>query len=72
MARKNPSIAYDVESNILSIRLSKDKSVDSDIYGNVVVDYGKDGHPVNIDIMNISLSEFKREPAIRKLIQQPA
>ncbi|MEK7620376.1 MAG: DUF2283 domain-containing protein [Patescibacteria group bacterium] len=68
MATKKPKISYDSEAQILSIRLSPQKSVDSDIYGNVIVDYGKDGHMVNVDIMDISLSEFKREPAMRKLI----
>ena len=68
MVEKKPKISYDSETEILSIRLSSKKSVDSDIYGNVVVDYGPDGQMVNVDIMNISLSEFKREPAIRKMI----
>lgn len=68
MTVKNPKISYDRESQILSIRLSSKKSVDSDIYGNVVVDYGHDGHMVNVDIMDISINEFKREPAIKKLI----
>lgn len=68
MVEKKPKISYDSETEILSIRLSSKKSVDSDIYGNVVVDYGPDGQMVNVDIMNISLSEFKREPAIRKMV----
>ncbi|HLD20758.1 MAG TPA: DUF2283 domain-containing protein [Patescibacteria group bacterium] len=68
MATKKPKISYDSEGQILSIRLSSKKSIDSDIYGNVVIDYGEDGHMVNVDIMDISLSEFKREPAIHKLI----
>ena len=68
MAIKKPKISYDDEARILSIRTSSNKSVDSDVYGNVVVDYGKDGHVVNVDIMDVSLSEFKREPAVKKLI----
>ena len=68
MVVKNPKISYDSESQILSIRLSEKKSVDSDIYGNVVVDYDHNGKMVNVDIMDISLNEFKREPAIKKLI----
>lgn len=68
MTVKNPKISYDRESRILSIRLSGKKSVDADIYGNVVVDYGDDGHMVNVDIMDVSINEFKREPAIKKLI----
>lgn len=68
MAQKIAKISYDKEAKILSIRLTKDKGVDSDIYGNVVVDYGKNGKPVNIDIMDISLNEFRRVPSARKLI----
>ncbi len=68
MAKKRPKVSYDSDAKILSIRVSSKKSVDSDIHGNVVVDYGKDGQLVNVDIMDISLSEFKREPVIRKII----
>ncbi len=53
-------INYDKETKILSIRLSDEKSADSDARGNVVVDYGKGGKIVNIEIMNISLEEFKK------------
>ncbi len=52
-------IKYDKEVEILSIRLSDKKSVDSDARGNVVIDYDKEGKVVNIEIMNISLEEFK-------------
>lgn len=63
-----PKVQYDSEAKILSIRLSKEKSVDSDVYGNVVADYGKDGKIVSVDLMDISLDEFKRKPAVRRLI----
>lgn len=53
-------IKYDKEVEILSLRLSDRKSVDSDVRDNVVVDYDKDGKVVNIEIMNISLEEFKK------------
>lgn len=52
------NIKYDKNSNILSIRLSKKKSVDSEIQGNVVIDFGEDGKIVNIEIMKINLNEF--------------
>lgn len=68
MAMKKPKIRYDKDARIISIRTSMKKSVDSDVYGNVVVDYGDDGQIVNVDIMDVSLSEFKREPAVKKLI----
>ena len=52
-------IKYDKEVEILSLRLSDKKSVDSDARGNVVIDYDKEGKVVNVEIMNISLEEFK-------------
>lgn len=65
---KNPKIKYDPEAKILSVRLSSGPSVDSDIKGNVVLDYDSKGNLVNVDIMKISLSEFGRTPALRELI----
>jgi uncharacterized protein YuzE len=60
-----PKIKYDPKSNILSIRLSKKKSVDSDIKGNIVIDYDEKGEIVNIEIMKINLEEFSQ---IKQLI----
>ena len=56
-------ISYAPDEKILSIRLSNAKSVDSDIVGNVVIDYGKNDEIVNIEIMNIRLDEFKKTRA---------
>lgn len=59
-----PTITYDKESEILTLQLSKKKSVDSDVQDNAVVDYDKDGNIVAIDIMNIDMREFRKaEPA---------
>lgn len=55
-----PKIKYDPKSNILSIRLSRKKSVDSDIKRNIVIDYGENGEIVNIEIMKISIEGFTR------------
>jgi uncharacterized protein YuzE len=55
-----PIIKYDKESNILSIRFSKKKSADSEVKGNVVIDYDENGEIVAIEIMKISLDEFLR------------
>lgn len=68
---KQPKIKYDPEAKILSIRLSQEKSVDSDAKGNVVLDYGKGGELVNIDIMKVSLSEFGRIQTVRGLVGLP-
>ena len=53
-------INYDKKDKILSIRVSNRKSVDSDVQGNVVVDYDKEGNIVAIDIMPVSIDEFSR------------
>lgn len=70
-AVKNPKIKYDPEARILSVRLSNGASVDSEVKGNVVLDYDHKGNLVNVDIMKISLSEFGRTPALRELIKIP-
>ena len=55
-----PKIQYDKSSNIISIRVSNKKSIDSDVKNNVVVDYDENGEVVNIDIMKIGIDEFKK------------
>jgi len=55
-----PQIKYDKKSNILSIKLSKKRSIDSDIKDNIVIDYDEKGEIVNIDIMKINLGEFAK------------
>ena len=67
-----PKIHYDKKSNILSIRLSKKKSVDSEVKDNIVIDYDEKGEIVNIDIMEINLREFigARKPTpLRELMK---
>ncbi|PIY90865.1 MAG: hypothetical protein COY72_01180 [Candidatus Nealsonbacteria bacterium CG_4_10_14_0_8_um_filter_35_10] len=55
-----PQVKYNKNSNILSIKLSKKKSVDSEIKGNIVIDFDENGEIVNIEIMKINLNEFAR------------
>jgi len=55
-----PQIKYDEKTNILNIRFSKKKSVDSEIKDNVVIDYDKNREIVNLEIMKIDLREFAR------------
>ncbi len=55
-----PQIKYDKNSNILSIRISRKRSIDSDIKGNIVVDYDENREIVNIEIMRINLNEFAK------------
>ncbi|MCK5475973.1 MAG: DUF2283 domain-containing protein [Candidatus Pacebacteria bacterium] len=56
-----PKIDYDQETNIMTIKISSKKSVDSDMQKNIVVDYDKDGNIAKIEIMNIDLSEFEKK-----------
>ena len=67
-----PQIKYDEDANIISIRISGKKSIDSEIKGNVVVDYDKNNEIVNIEIMKINMSEFakiqKFIPSIRNFV----
>ncbi len=53
-------LAFDEETRTMSIRFSKKKSVDSDIQDNVVIDFDKDGNIVNLDILDVKLSDFKK------------
>jgi uncharacterized protein YuzE len=67
-----PIIKYDEEANILSIRFSKKKSVDSEVKGNVVIDYDENGEIVAIEIMKINLDEFlkaRREIPLKEYIK---
>lgn len=69
MSAKPSTITYDPEAHILSIRTARTRSVDSDVYGNVVVDYDRRGHPVNIDIMECSLAEFQRTLPVKRHVR---
>lgn len=60
-----PQIKYDKNSNILSIRISRNRSVDSEIQGNIVIDYDEKRKIVNVEIMGINLNEFNQ---IKKLV----
>ena len=63
-----PKIQYDKKTKTLSIRLSNKQSVDSDVRGNVVIDYDREGNVVNVEIMKFGLGEFSRlRPALRDL-----
>lgn len=59
MAKKNIKIEYDKESRILSVEMGKSKSVDSDIQGNVVIDYDKKGKISRINFYDFSFDDFR-------------
>ncbi len=60
MKKNKPKIKYSKESGVLSLRISRQKSVDSDIHGNVVLDYDKAGKLVGVDLYNFNFSDFKK------------
>ncbi len=51
-------VTYDKKSNILSIKLKSGKSVDSEVNGNIVIDYDEKGKVVRVDVMNFTLEDF--------------
>lgn len=53
-------IEYDKESEVMSVILADRKSVDSDIRGNVVIDYDKKGEIVKVNFYNFNLDLFRR------------
>ena len=62
-----PQIMYDKESGVLSIHLANGKSIDSDIHGNVVIDYGKRGEAVRINLYDFSFHQFRaRRSALKQ------
>jgi uncharacterized protein YuzE len=62
-------ITYDPEVKILSIRLQKTKSVDSELKENVVLDYDKKGRLVNIEIMDVNLEELMNVEAFQAIVR---
>ncbi len=57
-SKPKPKIAYDQESNVLSVEFRAVKSVDSDIHDNVVVDYDSRGRVVRVNMYNFNFSDF--------------
>ena len=55
----NLKISYDKESSVLSLEIRKGKSADSDIQGNVVIDYDKRGKIMRINLYNFSFDSFQ-------------
>ena len=55
----NPSLSYDQDSQVLSIRLKDSPSVDSDMQGNVVLDYGEKGEVVAVNVYKVNFDAFK-------------
>lgn len=54
-----PQFIYDKESEVLSIEVGKAKSVDSDVSGNLVIDYDKSGKVVRVNVYHFSFDAFR-------------
>ena len=59
MKKRVPKISYDKESRVLSIEVKLAKSVDSDIHGNLVLDYDAKGDIARINLYTFSIDAFK-------------
>ena len=59
MKKQNPKISYDKESQVMSIELGRAKSVDSDISGNVVIDYDKNGKVARVNFYEFNFDNFR-------------
>lgn len=57
--KKGKKISYDKESGVLSIEIKKEKSIDSDVLGNVVLDYGRKGDIVRVNLYDFSFDAFR-------------
>ncbi len=61
MKQKKPKIEYDKKNKVLSIIVKNEKSADSDIQGNAVIDYDKKGEMVRVSFYEFSFDDFKKE-----------
>ena len=61
MKNNKPKISYDPESEVLSIEIRKGKDVDSDVQGNLVLDYDNKGRVVRINLYQIDFDAFRKQ-----------
>lgn len=60
-----PFITYDQEVNILNIRLKKGKIADTDLQGNIIIDYDKKGNILNLEILDFNIEALAKSPSIK-------
>jgi len=58
MNKNIAKISYDKKSKVLSIAVKKAKSADSDIHGNIVIDYDKKGAIVRVNFYDFNFKNF--------------
>lgn len=66
MSKKNVKIIYDKKSRVLSVEVGGGRSVDSDIQGNIVLDYDKGGKIVRINLYDFSFDQFRSQRSALK------
>lgn len=59
MSKKMPKISYDKESEVMLIEMKKGKSADSDIHGNIVIDYDKKGDAMRVNFYGFHFDAFR-------------
>lgn len=59
MKKKNIKIAYDRESKVFSVEVKRGKSADSDIHGNLVIDYDRKGDIVRVNFYDFHFDAFR-------------
>jgi len=59
MKKKYPRMLYDRESEVFSVEMRGEKSADSEISDNVVVDYDMKGKIVRLNFYNFSFDTFR-------------
>ena len=58
-SKSKPKISYDKESQVLSLEVGQGKSADSDIRGNFVIDYDRQGKIVRVSLYNFDFDAFR-------------
>jgi len=59
MTKQKIKLSYDKNSQVLSVEVGRGKSVNSDIQGNIVLDYDKKGKIVRINLYGFSFDQFR-------------
>ena len=59
MNKKMPKISYDKESEVMLVEIKGGKSVDSEIHGNIVIDYDKKGDAMRVNFYGFSFDSFR-------------
>jgi len=60
MNKNIAKISYDKKSRVLSIEVKKGRSSDSDIHGNVVIDYDKKGAVIRVNFYDFNFESFHK------------